>query len=215
MALFAPDGGSPRLVSVNVGRPRTVNWRGRLVTTAIWKTPVNGPVRVEGVNLAGDDQADRRVHGGEDKAVYAYAVEDYDWWAATLGPLDRGTFGENLTTAGLDLNASYIGDRWHVGSTVLEVAQPRSPCFKLGLRLNDDAFPGLFASAGRPGVYLRLIVPGVVTTGDPIDVEPAEQPAVTIAALVAPHVTADVLRMAVDDPRVPDGWRRSAARALG
>lgn len=130
-----------KVVSVNVGTPRTVEWRGQVVTSAIWKQPVDGGVRIEGVNLVGDDQADRRVHGGSDKAIYAYSVEDYAWWAATTGPLAPATFGENLTTAGVELNACHIGDRWHVGSAVLEVAQPRRPCFKLGIRMDDDGFP--------------------------------------------------------------------------
>ena len=95
------------------------------MTTAIWKEPVAGPVRVDGVNLHGDDQADRRVHGGPDKAVYAYSVEDYAWWATTHRALAPGTFGENLTTSGIDLNECQPGDRWRVGTTLLEVAQPR------------------------------------------------------------------------------------------
>jgi MOSC domain-containing protein YiiM len=208
------------VVSVNVGRPRTVEWRGRHVTSAIWKEPVDGPVTVEGVNLAGDDQADRRVHGGPDKAVYAYAVEDYHWWAANTGVLDAGvlaagTFGENLTTRGIDLNDSHIGDRWHVGSAILEVSQPREPCFKLGIRMGDDHFPGKFAAARRPGVYLRIISAGVVTSGDPIQIDLAEQPAIRISSLVEDDVPREVLRHAAGDPRVPAGWRRSAARALG
>jgi MOSC domain-containing protein YiiM len=202
------------VVSVNVGRPRTVDWQGRQVTSAIWKEAVDGPVTLEGVNLAGDDQADRRVHGGPDKAVYAYSVEDYRWWAATTGVLAPGTFGENLTTLGLDLNASYIGDRWHVGSAVLEVAQPREPCFKLGIRMGDEHFPGRFAAAGRPGVYLRIISAGVVTSGDTIEVVTAHQPAVGISSLVEEHIPQQVLRLAAEDPRVPLGWRRAAARRL-
>jgi MOSC domain-containing protein YiiM len=204
-----------QLVSVNVGRPRTVDWRGRQVTSAIWKEPVDGPVTIEGVNLAGDDQADRRVHGGPDKAVYAYAVEDYNWWATDIGALTAGTFGENLTTLGLDLNACFIGDRWRVGSTILEVAQPREPCFKLGIRMGDDQFPGKFAAAGRPGVYLRIITAGVVTSGDTIEVVPAALPAVRISSLVGDGIPEAVLRHAAEDPRVPPGWRRAAARALG
>lgn len=204
----------PVLLAVNVGRPRTVEWRGRPVTTAIWKEPVEGPVAIQGVNLAGDDQADRRVHGGPDKAVYAYAAEDYEWWGRTTGPLDPGTFGENLTTIGIDVTGSHIGDRWRVGSAVLEVAQPREPCFKLGIRMNDDAFPGRFERAGRPGAYLRVIVPGTVAAGDTIDVETAEAPALSIGSLVTGELGEDVLRMAADDPRVPEGWRRVAARAL-
>src|SRR4051794_887216 len=150
--------GSPdaRIVSVNVATPRTVDWQGRRVRSAIWKEPVDGPITVEGVNLIGDGQADRRVHGGPDKAVYAYATEDYDWWATSLGPLAAGTFGENLTTVGIDLTACCIGDRWHVGTAVLEVAQPRQPCFKLGMRMGDPGFPDVFESAGRPGAYLRI-----------------------------------------------------------
>ena len=207
-------GDGPLVLSVNVGRPRTVEWRGRVVTSAIWKQPTTGPVTVAGVNLTGDDQADRRVHGGVDKAIYAYAVEDYDWWATTTGPLGAGTFGENLTTAGIDLSASHIGDRWRVGSAVLEVAQPRQPCFKLGIRMNDDTFPGAFESARRPGAYLRIISPGALAAGDRIDVEPAEQPAIRISSLVEDDIDEDVLRLMVDDPRVPDGWRRAAERAL-
>jgi MOSC domain-containing protein YiiM len=175
---------------------------------------VEGLVAVQGVNFAGDDQADRRVHGGVDKAVYAYAVEDYDWWATSLGPLAPGTFGENLTTIGIELNACNIGDRWHVGSSILEVAQPRQPCFKLGIRMNDDHFPGTFASARRPGAYLRIIGAGAVTAGDAIEVTPAERPAIRIDSLVEDNIAESVLRHAVDDPRVPDGWRQAAARAL-
>jgi MOSC domain-containing protein YiiM len=205
----------PNVISVNVGTTRTVKWRGRMVTSAIWKEPVDGPIAVAGVNLDGDDQADRRVHGGADKAVYAYATEDYDWWAAQVGPLRPGTFGENLTTIGIDLTGAHIGDRWRVGSTLLEVAQPRQPCFKLGIRMGDDAFPGAFEKAGRPGVYLRIVSAGSIIAGAPIDVDPAEPPAVPIAALVEDEIDADVLRLAVDDHRVPQGWRTAAARALG
>ena len=121
----------PSLVSVNVGRPREIEWLGKRGTTAIWKAPVEGRVPVAGVNLAGDDQADRRFHGGPDKAVYAYAGEDYDWWSRELDrPLEPGTFGENLTLQGLDVTAAVVGERWAIGSALLEVAQPRTPCWK-------------------------------------------------------------------------------------
>jgi MOSC domain-containing protein YiiM len=200
--------------SVNVGTPRTVEWRGRVVTSAIWKAPVDGPVTVEGVNLVGDDQADRRVHGGADKAVYAYAVEDYDRWADTIGTRSPGTFGENLTTSGIELTECRIGDRWQVGSATLEVAQPRQPCFKLGIRMHDDEFPGVFAAAQRPGAYLRIISAGVVAAGDAIRVVPAARPAIRIGSLVEPVIDEEVLRQAVDDPRLPDGWRTAAARML-
>ena len=115
-----------RVVSVNVGPVRDVEWRGEMISTAIWKTPVSGRVALRGVNFAGDDQADRTVHGGPDKAVYAYAREDYDYWRAHEGlDVEPALFGENLTVEGIDLSAALVGERWAVGSTVLEVAQIR------------------------------------------------------------------------------------------
>ena len=158
-----------RLVSVNVGGARAFQHRGHTATSGIWKKPVGGRVAARGVNLEGDDQADRRVHGGADKAVYAYAIEDYRWWEAELGrPLAPATFGENLTLAGVDLNAAVIGERWAVGTTVLEVAQPRSPCWKLGVRMDDPDFPDRFEDARRPGAYLRISVEGALGVGDDV-----------------------------------------------
>jgi MOSC domain-containing protein YiiM len=204
----------PRIVSVNVGRPQLVEWHGRTVKTAIFKEPVDEPVLASDVNLSGDDQADRRVHGGPDKSVYAYAAGDYDWWASELGTrLGPGTFGENLTTDGIDLGQSRIGDRWHVGEAVFEVAQPREPCFKLGLRMGDAGFVGRFEEARRPGTYLRIIEPGVVSAGDPIVVVPAEAPAIRIVDLLD-DPTPEFLQRIVADGRVPRGWRHAAARAL-
>ena len=114
-------------MSVNVGTPRTTDWHGRQVTSAIWKAPAAGRVRVHGVNFDGDDQADRRVHGGDGKAVYAYASEDYAWWAGVLGlaePLAPATFGENLTTAGLALETCRVGEQWRVGDPITVAASP-------------------------------------------------------------------------------------------
>src|SRR5258705_10220202 len=126
----------PRLLSVNVGRSAQIAARrGRPLMSAIGKAPVAGPVRVDGVNVAGDQQADLRVHGGPDKAVYAYASEDIAWWAAELGrELPSGVFGENLTTEGVDVSGAVIGEHWRVGSVELEVSQPPLPCSKLGIR---------------------------------------------------------------------------------
>jgi MOSC domain-containing protein YiiM len=205
---------APRVLSVNVSRPHPAEWHGRAVTTAIWKEPVTGPVALAGVNLDGDDQADRRVHGGPDKAVYAYATEDYDWWATTTGDLAPGTFGENLTTAGIDLGAGHVGDRWRVGSAVLEVSQPRQPCYKLAMRMGDEGFPDRFEAAGRPGAYLRIVQEGAITAGDLIVVEPAPQPAVTVVALATGALDEAGWRRVADDGRVPDGWRRTAERSL-
>ncbi len=145
------DSVTGRVESVNVGAPRAVQVNGHTVWTAIWKSPVEGRVPLRGVNLRGDDQADRTVHGGPDKAVYAYGAEDTEWWEAQLGvSLGPGAFGENLTVRGVPVSEATIGERWAVGSTVLEVAQPRLPCFKLGLRMGDPLFLKRFAAAGRP-----------------------------------------------------------------
>ncbi|MGH9127335.1 MAG: MOSC domain-containing protein [Acidimicrobiales bacterium] len=206
---------APRVLSVNVGTPEEVQWHGRTVRSAIWKHPVDGPIALAGVNLAGDDQADRRVHGGDDKAVYAYAIEDYHWWASALHEdMDPATFGENLTTEGLDLTRASIGDRWQVGSATLEVAQPRSPCYKLGIKMGDDAFPELFEAAARPGVYLRIVNPGSLAAGDAIEVQPAVTPAITLEDLIRPDPDRDLLSRIAADARVPVGWRRHAARTL-
>jgi MOSC domain-containing protein YiiM len=202
------------VVSVNVGQPRTVVWRGRSVTSAIWKHPVDVAVTVDGVNVDGDDQADRRVHGGADKAVYAYSSEDYAWWSTQVGALTPGTFGENLTTSGVDFDTARIGDRWRVGTALLEVAQPRQPCFKLGIRMEDDSFPDRFAVAQRPGIYLRIVEAGTVAAGDTIEVIPTELPAISIVSLVEDNDDMGFLRQVAADPRVPDGWRRAARRAL-
>jgi MOSC domain-containing protein YiiM len=131
--------------------------------------PVAERVRIEGVNLNGDEQADHRVHGGPSKAVYAYAQEDYDWWAGELGqPVAPGTFGENLTTAGIDLDALDRGEHLVVGSAVLAVRNPRQPCYKLGIRMGDDDFVERFGSAGRLGRYFAIVEAGDVGAGDAI-----------------------------------------------
>jgi MOSC domain-containing protein YiiM len=162
---------SGRVESVNVGTPRPVQVDGHWVWTAIWKSPVEGCVALRGVNLKGDDQADRSVHGGPDKAVYAYAIEDTEWWEAERGvQLGPGAFGENLTVRGLPVSGAVIGERWELGSALLEVAQPRLPCFKLGLRMGDPRFLKAFAAAGRPGAYLRIVDEGEIGAGDRIDV---------------------------------------------
>ena len=202
---------APRVTSVNVGGVREVEWRGRLVTTGIWKQPVDGRVPLRGVNFAGDDQADRTVHGGPDKAVYAYAREDYDFWRDAHGVVVvPGLFGENLTTDGMDLTGAVVGERWRVGSTVLEVAQPRRPCFKLGLRMADPFFPKRFQVAGRTGAYLRVIEEGDVGAGDAIDV--FERPAHGITLHDMWRSLADPERAAMlrEVPRLPEFWRRVA-----
>jgi MOSC domain-containing protein YiiM len=162
----------PRILSVNVGRPRLVDTGRRAVSTAIWKSPVEGRVAVRGVNIDGDDQADRSVHGGPDKAVYAYAIEETRRWEEELGrELGPGAFGENLTTEGIDVSGALVGERWRIGTTLLEVVQPRLPCFKLGLKMGDAAFLKRFGQASRPGAYLRIVEEGQLGAGDAIEVD--------------------------------------------
>lgn len=205
------------LLSVNVGTPREIEWLGRGATTAIWKAPVRGRVAVAGVNLAGDDQADRTFHGGPDKAVYAYAREDLDWWAKELErPVTEGTFGENLTLAGLDVTGALIGERWEIGSTVLEVSQPRTPCWKLGARMGDPEFPVFFAAAGRPGAYLRIVEEGELGAGDPVRVvgRPSHRLTVGDVARIY-HGDRDRAEELLGAPELAEGWQDWARERLG
>ena len=205
------------VASVNVGTIRTISFRGSRVTTGIWKDPASGPVRLWGVNLAGDDQADRSVHGGPDKAVYAYAQEDLSWWTAELGQVVApGTFGENLTTAGVDVTNAVVGERWAVGSAVLEVSQPRTPCYKLGIRMGDQRFPSRFAVAGRPGAYLRIVAEGDIAAGDNIRVLSRPEHRVTVGLVErAYHADRSLVPRLLDAPEIADGWLDWAHHVLG
>lgn len=174
-----------RVVSVNVGSVREILYHGRPRTTGIYKEPVPGrvPLRAEGV--AGDQQADLTVHGGTRKAVYAYAAEDAAWWEEQLGrEVSPGTFGENVTLSGLDVNGAVIGERWQMGTSLVEVTQPRFPCWKLGFRMGSARFPRRFLDAERPGTYLRVLEAGEVEAGDPVTwvSEPGHQLTVGLVA---------------------------------
>ncbi len=161
------------LVSVNVGQPRTIpSLSGkRMIRTAFWKHPVDGPVDVRGVNVDGDEQADRRVHGGPTKAVYAYALEETRAWEDETGlAIGPGGMGENLTISGLDVSGARAGERWAIGSVLLEVTEPRLPCFKLNTRMGDRRFGKRFIAAGRPGAYLRIVEEGTLEAGDRVEV---------------------------------------------
>jgi MOSC domain-containing protein YiiM len=196
------------VLSVNVAQMREVMRRGRLVRTGIWKLPVDGPVAVRGVNVEGDDQADRSVHGGPDKAVYSYSREDIDWWEAQLErELPNGVFGENLTVSGLDLREALIGERWRIGSVVLEVSEPRFPCWKLGERFSDPKRVKRFAAARRPGAYLRIVEEGRLAAGDPIEVVSRPAHDLTIAAFAHAFLEdrSQLPRLLI--PEVSEEWR--------
>ena len=207
-----------RLVAVNVGLPRTVVVGDTSVTTAITKRAVEGRIGVRHLNVDGDRQADLRVHGGPDKAVYSYAAEDLAWWAAELGgdPLPTGAFGENLTTAGLDLTAALVGDVWRVGSVVLQVTQPRVPCYKLAIRFDDPKMPRRFTAAGRPGAYLRVLQEGELAAGDAVVVEsrPAHEVSVgLVAAAYSSHDPSLAARL-LDAKELGGDWLAWARRRV-
>jgi MOSC domain-containing protein YiiM len=198
---------------MNVGEIREIEWRGEIVTTAIWKYPVTGRVALRGVNFEGDDQADRTVHGGPDKAVSSYAREDYEFWREELGvETPPGLFGENLTVEGLDLSSAMIGERWRVGSALLEVAQPRLPCFKLGIRMGDPRFPKRFLAASRMGAYLRVVHEGDVGAGDEVHVVLKPDDGVTLNDMVEALHDRAKARSLLRAPRLPSFWRDIAER---
>lgn len=173
------------LHSVNVGLPRPVEWGGRTIVTGIFKEPVAGPVALDLVNLDGDRQADLTVHGGPDKAIYAYDLAHYDVWKTQLTRTDwtPGLFGENLTTKGLLDSQVRIGDLFQVGTAQLRAVQPRFPCYKVNVRFNDTGMARRFAQVGRSGIYFRVVKPGVVEAGDSIDLIEAADTDITIQAI--------------------------------
>jgi MOSC domain-containing protein YiiM len=204
-------------VSVNVGTATTVEWHGRNVTSAIWKSPVAGPVMIETLSLHGDEQADLRVHGGPDKAVYTYGVDDYAWWSAHLdAPLTPATFGENLTIADLDVSHAVVGQEWRVGDAVLCVTQPRMPCFKLGMRMGEAGFVDRFGAALRPGAYLRVVQRGRVRAGDAVVIGPAPAHGLTVRDIADAyeHHDPELVRRVATTPGVPPSWVQWAQHRL-
>jgi MOSC domain-containing protein YiiM len=209
-----------RVLSVNVGLPREVSWRGKAVTTGIYKEPVAGAVRIRTLNLDGDRQADLRVHGGREKAVYAYPSEFYELWREERPDLEFGfgQFGENLTTEGLLDGDVSVGDRFRVGTAELVVTQPRLPCFKLGVKMGRDEFVTAFLERGLYGFYLAVAREGDVRAGDAI-VEQHRDPrgfrVAEVARLFA-HDRDDVegLRRAAELDALPESWRNYFRRRL-
>src|SRR4029079_10846910 len=202
-----------RILSVNVGLPRDVEWRGKTVRTSIFKAPVPKRVRVAKLNLAGDEQSDLSVHGGVDKAIYAYPSEHYDFWRNEFPELDFpwGAFGENLTVEGLLEEKVYVGDRLRAGSAEFVVTQPRMPCFKLGIRFNRRDMVKRFLRSGRTGFYFPVLREGDVAAGDTIERVAADTQRISIADIgalyTADAANQDLLRRASDLPALPESWR--------
>jgi MOSC domain-containing protein YiiM len=171
-----------RVISVNRGQEADLLIDGRMARSAIDKRPASGPVGVGSLGLDSDAVADKENHGGFDQAVYAYAREDLDWWTEQVGrELRNGLFGENLTTAGIDVSAALIGEAWRVGTAVLQVTAPRIPCNTFKSWLDEPRWVKRFAAAGRPGAYLRVLTPGQVAAGDELEVLSRPAVAVTVA----------------------------------
>ena len=208
-----------RVLSVNVGRPREIQWRGRRVTTCIFREPVAGRVAVRRLHLEGDQQANLKVHGGPDKAVYVYPVEHYDYWRKEFPgmPLPLGWFGENLTTEGLLETAVHIGDCLRIGSAEVQVTSPRVPCSTLEAKFEREDMIERFLASQRTGFYLAVLQEGEVGAGDPIEVieRDANQVTVTeIARLYTPGPPGlpsldnlEDLRRAAQLPALPENWR--------
>ncbi len=204
-----------RLLSVNVGLPRDIEWKGRTVHTGIWKTPVPGRCRIGRLNLEGDGQGDVAGHGGEQRAVFVYQIESYSYWQEQLKRTDfaHGQFGENFTIEGLSDNLTCIGDRYQIGSALFEVTQPRVTCYRVGMRMDEPRMPALLTSSGRPGFYFRVLQEGEVGAGDEIVKVEAAKEGMTVAEinalLYSRNHPRDQLERALQIEALSPGWRAS------
>jgi MOSC domain-containing protein YiiM/ferredoxin-NADP reductase/ferredoxin len=204
-----------RLLSVNVGLPRDIEWRGRTVHTGIWKEPMPGRCRVGRLNVEGDGQGDLAGHGGEQRAVFVYQIESYRYWQEQLRRTDfvYGQFGENFTIEGLADDTVCIGDRYRIGSALFEVTQPRVTCYRVGIRMNEPRIPALLTSSGRPGFYFRVLQEGEVGASDEILKVAEGQQRMTVAEvnalLYSPNHPRDRLERALQIDALSPGWRAS------
>jgi MOSC domain-containing protein YiiM len=209
-----------RVLSVNVGLPRRVQWRGRSIETGIFKEPVVGRVTVEPLNLRGDRQADLSVHGGTNKAVYAYPHEHYAFWkrGLDLEQLLPGSFGENLTVVGSTERDVRIGEHWRIGSCELVVTEPRVPCFKLAARFQRPDMIRRFLSSRRTGFYFRVLRPGELGAGDEVELLERDESAISVADVVELFATKardhELARRALATESLPEGWRIWVAERL-
>ena len=209
-----------KILSVNVGRPREVRWQGQSVRTSIWKSPVAHRVHLARHNLAGDEQSDLTVHGGPNKAVYAYSKEHYAFWRREfpLMELAPGTFGENLTTEGLLEQDARVGDVFRIGTAELEVRQPRLPCYKLGIRFDREDMVKRFMKSGRSGIYFSVVREGELGAGDRLERLSRPDHDVTIGDLASLFTSnrgnVGLLLRAREVPTLTNFWREEIARRL-
>jgi len=199
--------------SVNVGLPREIIWKGKKVSTAIYKYPTDQTLAVRQTNIDGDAQAEADIHGGIDKAVYSYSAEYYAYWENALQyPIETGAFGENITTQGLVDHEVHIGDEYRFGTAVLMAIQPRMPCYKLGIRFNNAKMVKYFYEARKNGIYFRVLKEGTVQKGDTISLIKHSKYAITIQDMVDNYVlkTKDIekIHQMIAIPFMP-AWFRS------
>src|SRR5580704_2031705 len=204
-----------RLLSVNVGRPREIAWRGKTVCTSVWKAPVQGRRLVGRLNVDGDAQGDLHGHGGENRAVFVYQMDSYQYWERFLGRSDFtfGQFGENFTVEGLADNEVCVGDRYRIGTALFEVTQPRVTCYRVGIRMDEPRMAALLVGHQRPGFYFRVLEEGEVEAGDDI-VKIADGPEkITVAdidgLLYLPGHSREQLERALRIPALSKGWQSS------
>jgi MOSC domain-containing protein YiiM len=207
---------SARVVSVNRGPQADLIVAGRPARTAIEKLPVAGPVAVGELGLEGDDCADKEHHGGAEQAVYAYSREDLDWWTERLGrELRNGMFGENITTAGIDVSAALIGETWRLGTVVVQITAPRVPCVTFQSWMDEPQWVKRFAGAGRPGAYLRVLTAGTVSAGDELTVLTRPEQAVTVTeSMEAYYGDRDIMRRLLDVEGRGGKWDEIGAAVL-
>ena len=204
-----------KVLSLNVGLPRKVLFDGKIITTAIFKDPVEGPIMLRKLNLDGDKQADLTVHGGVNKAVYSYPAEHYDYWRKQLPDIDLmwGMFGENFTTEGLMEDDVNIGDQLRIGSAKLIATQPRMPCYKLGVRFGRMDMIRRFLASGRPGIYFKVLGEGKIQVGDNIKIIRKDKNKVSVKDIVHLYVNRDraenieMMRRATKILALPEGWK--------
>lgn len=209
-----------KIISVNVGLPRLVSWNGEPVSTGFFKEPVPGRVMVRTLNLDGDRQADLSVHGGPEKAVYAYPSEHYDFWKRELPDMELpwGTFGENLTTTGLFETEINIGDKFRVGMAELMVTQPRMPCYKMGIRFGRTDMIKRFLASQRSGFYFSVLQAGEVGAGDEFELIAKNASGVRVVDVTRLYSSdkenVDLLRRAIATRALPNNWREYFRRRL-
>ena len=202
-----------KIVSVNVGLPREVTWKGKVVTTGIFKEPVEGSIMMRTLNLDGDAQADLTVHGGASKAVYAYPSEHYGYWRMELPGVDLpwGMFGENFTTEGLFEEAVYIGDKFRIGETEVMVTEPRMPCYKLGIKFGRADIVKRFLASRRTGFYFAVTREGMVSAGDAGELVGREQREISVADITRLYAIEKndlkSLRRAIEVEALPENWK--------